>query len=37
MYTLYFTQRAKKDAKLIKASNLQNKTQALLDLGFGRK
>ncbi len=32
MYTLCFTQRAKKDAKLIKASNLQNKTQALLDL-----
>ncbi|MGY6274604.1 Txe/YoeB family addiction module toxin [Methylomonas sp. MgM2] len=32
MYKLYFTQRAKKDAKLIKASNLQNKTQALLDL-----
>ena len=32
MYKLYFTQRAKKDAKLIKASNLQNKTQVLLDL-----
>lgn len=32
MYKLYFTQRSKKDAKLIKASNLQNKTQALLDL-----
>ncbi|MBS3952505.1 MAG: Txe/YoeB family addiction module toxin [Methylomicrobium sp.] len=32
MYKLYFTLRAKKDAKLIKASNLQNKTQALLDL-----
>lgn len=32
MYQLYFTLRAKKDAKLIKASNLQNKVQVLLDL-----
>jgi len=32
MYKLYFTQRAQKDAKLIKASNLQHKTQILLDL-----
>ncbi len=32
MYKLYFTHCAKKDAKLIKASSLQHKTQALLDL-----
>lgn len=29
MHKLYFTPRAKKDAKLIKASNLQNNTQAV--------
>jgi toxin YoeB len=32
MYKLYFTPRAKNDAKLIKTSNLQNKTETLLDL-----
>ncbi len=32
MYQLYFTSRAKKDAQLIKASNLKNKIEALLKL-----
>lgn len=32
MYKLYYTNRAKKDAQLIKASNLKNKTQDLLNL-----
>ena len=32
MYKLYYTNHAKKDAQLIKASNLKNKTQELLNL-----
>lgn len=32
MYKLYYTNRAKKDAQLIKSSNLKPKTQELLDL-----
>jgi toxin YoeB len=32
MYKLYYTNRAKKDAQLIKASNLKSKVQELLDL-----
>ena len=32
MYKLYYTNRAKKDAQLIKSSNLKPKAQELLDL-----
>jgi Txe/YoeB family toxin of toxin-antitoxin system len=32
MYKLYFTNRAKKDAQLIKASNLKSKAEELLNL-----
>jgi toxin YoeB len=32
MYKLFYTHRAKKDAQLLKASNLKSKTQELLDL-----
>ena len=32
MYQLYFTHRAKKDAQLIKTSNLKAKVEELLDL-----
>jgi Txe/YoeB family toxin of toxin-antitoxin system len=32
MYKLYYTNRAKKDAQLIKSSNLNDKVKALLDL-----
>ena len=32
MYKLYFTNRAKKDAQLIKASNLKSKAEELLSL-----
>jgi toxin YoeB len=32
MYKLYYTNRAKKDALLIKSSNLNEKVKALLDL-----
>lgn len=32
MYQLYYTSRAKKDAKLIKASNLKDKVEELLHL-----
>jgi toxin YoeB len=32
MYKLYYTNRAKKDAQLIKSSNLNEKVKALLDL-----
>ncbi len=32
MYKLYFTSRAQKDAKLIKASNLKEKVEQLLKL-----
>lgn len=32
MYKLYYTNRAKKDAQLIKGSNLKPKAQELLDL-----
>lgn len=32
MYKLYYTNRAKKDAELIKASNLKSKAEELLSL-----
>ena len=32
MYKLYYTNRAKKDAQLIKASNLKSKAEELLNL-----
>jgi Txe/YoeB family toxin of Txe-Axe toxin-antitoxin module len=32
MYKLYYTNRAKKDAQLIKASNLKSKVEGLLNL-----
>lgn len=32
MYKLYYTSRAKKDAQLIKSSNLKSKVEALLNL-----
>ena len=32
MYKLYYTNRAKKDAQLIKASNLKSKVEELLNL-----
>jgi Txe/YoeB family toxin of toxin-antitoxin system len=32
MYKLYYTNRAKKDAQLLKASNLKAKAEQLLDL-----
>lgn len=32
MYKLYYTNRVKKDAQLIKASNLKSKTEELLNL-----
>jgi len=32
MYKIYYTNRAKKDAQLIKSSNLNDKVKALLDL-----
>lgn len=32
MYKFYYTHRAKKDAQLIKACNLKNKVQELLEL-----
>ena len=32
MYKLYYTNRAKKDAQLIKSSNLKNKAEELLSL-----
>jgi toxin YoeB len=32
MYTLYYTNRARKDAQLIKASNLKQKVEELLNL-----
>jgi Txe/YoeB family toxin of toxin-antitoxin system len=32
MYKLYYTNRAKKDAQLIKASNLKDKVDVLLDI-----
>ena len=34
MYKLFYTHRAKKDAQLIKASNLKSKVDDLLDLSL---